>query len=732
MPFSDPEQRTDTVPAAKPVAAAIPFEGEVVVPIRPGVTTVGGIMEMRSLDQVLQDERAAAEEKNNQPEITGLAGHIRACWLEAKEAKEQTVEPRMLRNLRQRRGVYDPDVLSKLREQNSTVIYMMITSNKCRAAESWLQEALDGMPWECEPTPVADIDDMSKEAIVQAATQQLYAAMSSGIFPSQAEVQEFMLAVRDQVFAQIQSMAKARAERMTNKMKDQLVEGGFEDALNQFIDDLVTFPAAILKGPIVRTRPQLKWSVSKDGSLEVVSEDAFKLEWERVDPFNIYPAPDATTVDDGYLIERHKLSREDLVSLRDVEGYSTEAINAVLDEYGKGGLREWLTVDSDREIAEGRALTGRMNPSELIDALQFWGSVQGKELIDWGVDPSEVEDPLAEYHVEAWLIGRWVIKATVNPDPLHRKPYYKTSWENVPGCFWGNSIPDLCADTQAVCNAAARTLVNNMSIASGPQVAVDTSKIPAGANLTEMYPWKIWQFTDNGLSSNNTQPVSFFQPSSNASELMGIYQQFSTLADEYTGIPRYMTGDSNVGGAGRTASGMSMLMSNAGKSIKNVVASVDRVLKPAIERLYFYNMRYLDDPELKGDVNIVVRGAANMIQKQQQQQRLNEFLNITASNPLIFQIIGPEGLAYMLREIAKTIGMDTDKIVPPLPVLKAKMAAQQLQQIAAQKQLMDQQAQANGQAQSGGSAAGPTAKTDQRNLDNGAPQSVAQAGPKTM
>ena len=49
---------------------------------------------------------------------------------------------------------------------------------------------------------------------------------------------------------------------------------------------------------------------------------------------------------------------------------------------------------------------------------------------------------------------------------------------------------------------------------------------------------------------------------------MGIYEKFATLADEYTGIPRYMTGDASVGGAGRTASGMSMLMSNAGKSIK--------------------------------------------------------------------------------------------------------------------------------------------------------------------
>ena len=260
--------------------------------------------------------------------------------------------------------------------------------------------------------------------------------------------------------------------------------------MDAFIDDLVTFPAAILKGPVVRVRPQLKWKPGPNGKMGVDTEDAFRLEWERVDPFDLYPAPDATCIDDGYLIERHRLSRTDLVGLRDVEGYSTPAINAVLDEYGKGGLHEWLYVDSERAEVEGKSLMTLTNPSELIDALEFWGSVQGKMLLDWGVDESEVEDSLAEYHVEAWLIGRWVIKLTINPDPLHRKPYYKTSWENIPGAFWGKSIPELCADTQAVCNAAARALVNNMSLSSGPQVAYDVSRLPVGEDLTQMYPWK--------------------------------------------------------------------------------------------------------------------------------------------------------------------------------------------------------------------------------------------------
>jgi hypothetical protein len=45
-------------------------------------------------------------------------------------------------------------------------------------------------------------------------------------------------------------------------------------------------------------------------------------------------------------------------------------------------------------------------------------------LLDWGMDKKQVPDPTQEYHVEAWLIGPYVIKAVLNYDPLCRKPYY--------------------------------------------------------------------------------------------------------------------------------------------------------------------------------------------------------------------------------------------------------------------------------------------------------------------
>lgn len=689
----------------------------------PAVTSVGGIVPIKTVKQLEAEEKAAAVAANNEPVIQNLAAYIRKNWTYARTAKEQTVELKMLKSIRARRGEYDPDKLAQLREQGSSTIYMMLTSNKCRAASSWLRDVLvtnaQDKPWTIRPGPMPDLPPNMLQELMIKAEQQIQAMIMQGANPSDFEVRELLLQLKDQAMNQLTKLADAQAELMDRKMYDQLLEGQWMDAFTQFLDDIVTFPSAVLKGPVVRKRPKLHWVDNGQGDYDLQVQDTYCLEWERVDPFNLYPAPDASNVDDGYVIERHKLQRADLVALLDVEGYSNAAIRAVLDEYGKGGLRDWLYVDINKANAEGKSTVAvGQNPSELIDALQFWGNIQGRLLREWGMSEEEVPDELAEYPVEAWLIGRWIIKAVVNPDPLGRKPYYKASYEEVPGAFWGNSVADLCRDTQDVCNAAARSLVNNMSLSSGPQVVYNVDRLPAGENITQLFPWKIWQVTSDPLAGNG-QPVQFFQPNSMAAELMAVYEKFATLADEYTGIPRYMTGDSPAGGAGRTASGMSMLMSNAGKAIKQVISNIDEsVIRPCIERLYYFNMRYSDDKDLKGDINIVARGASSLIEKEAAQQRQTAFLQVALSNPIAQQVVGMEGIAELLRQAAKTLDLNTDDIVPPIAVLRQRWAeaqAMQMQQMQ-QQQLIDQN---NGQAEAGGSPPAPQGPGAQ--LQNGAP-----------
>jgi hypothetical protein len=172
-----------------------------------------------------------------------------------------------------------------------------------------------------------------------------------------------------------------------------------------------------------------------------------------------------------------------------------------------------------------------------------------------------------------------------------------------------------------------------------------------------------------------------------------VYATFAKQADEVTGIPNYVYGSSGVSGAGRTASGLSMLMDNAAKGIKQAIASIDRVVSGGVNRLYIHNMMYDPDIYIKGDYNVVAKGALGLVAKEQLQLRRNEFLQATA-NPVDLQIVGMEGRAHLLREVAASLQMDTDKIIKEPERLKfdAEKAAAVAQQMEAQQQMQQPEA----------------------------------------
>ncbi len=657
----------------------------------PGLN-LNGILPVQSLAQLLADRTNAASLRQHTPLIQSMASHVRKCWDAAYRAKMQTVDQRLLRNLRQRRGEYEPEMMADIKAQGGSEIFMMLTSSKCRAASAWLRDTLlgakDEKPWSIRPTPLPDLPPNLKQVVFEEANQRVITLEQlEGRVISYQEAYELIQQVKSQRLVEMREMAKEAAGRMEDAMEDQMLQGEWREVFSSFLDDLVTFPAAIIKGPVLRRRPKMVWKDVGDGTFEPVVTEEVTPTWARVDPFNAYPAPGSTHPSDGFFIERHRLSRQSLTELQGVDGYDDDAIAAVLDEYGRGGLRDWLYIDSAKAQAEGKSISAVMDNIEGdIDALQYWGAVQGRALSEWGMEDTDL-DPVKEYHCEVWLIGRWVIKAILNYDPFHRKPYFKASFEEVPGSFWGNAPPDLMRDCQSMCNYAARSIADNMGLASGPQIAINTDRLVPGEDLTEMFPRKIWQMVSDPMGST-APPINFFQPQSISGELIAIFDKFASRADDDTGIPRYITGDNaGIGGAGRTASGMSMLMGNAGKTIKQVIFNIDtHVLQPAVERLYVHNMMYSDDPDLKGDVSIVAVGAEGLVVKDAAQTRRSEFLQLVLSNERAQNIVGDRGIAALLHEQAKTLDMDADEIVPDEETLLLQQVEQQDQQAQMQAQ----------------------------------------------
>ena len=635
------------------------------------------------VEQEREDVKRAMEARQQEPLILGLSSYLRSAFEAARRAKDP-IETNMLQAMRQRKGEYDADKLSAIKAQGGSEIYMMLTEVKCRAAESWLRDILmdtGSPPWDIQPTPLPDLPESRDEVINEILGERVVGFIQDiGQAPTPKEVEEIREIVAQELRFEVLRDAQTRADKMKHKIEDQFVQGGFSSAFNEFITDLVTFPAAIIKGPVVRRQRRLGWDVDNEGNTIAIATEELAPEYERVDPFRFYPEPGISNINDGYIFEHHPLTRMDLSELIGVPGYDDDAIRAVL-EFGNG--QSWISPFSaqEQDTLENKHST-ESRPTEIFDALEFWGKISGRMLIEWGLTEDEVEDPHKEYDANVWVVGGYVVKAILNYDPLGEKPYAATSFIRNPGSFWGKGIPEIIEDLQSVCNASARSLVNNMGIASGPQVEVNLERIPSNEDITQLHPWRIWQVLSDPLGSSSPA-VRFNQPNDNSAQLMAVYEKFSKLSDDHSGIPSYIYGDLNVQGAGRTASGLSMLMGSAGKSIRQVVMHIDSdILKLIVHRQFVYNMRYDPDEDIKGDAQIIPRGAINLAVKDTVNTRRVEFLQATA-NEFDMEIIGKEGRAAILREIAKGLQMPEDEVVPSREKAAfALRAAQQEAQLA--------------------------------------------------
>lgn len=630
-------------------------------------------------DELIEQQRREQALRQQAVE-SSLSAHIRRCFESAKTAK-QPIERRLLDCARRQKGLYDQDKLRSIQEEGGSTLYPKLTTTKTRAAAAWIRDVLmpaSGRPWGLDPTPVAEIPPEYLQRFAQQMGEQ-----AQQMSPEQVE---------EAMRRYLQETARKIADRHEQVIDDQLTEGGWYEALEAFIDDFCVYPAAFIRGPLLQRVPELAWRAG----WQMLEVEAIKPQFARVSPYDIYPSPDSSDIDDGaYLIERERYTRGGLNRLRGVPGYSSDALEAVLTDYGRGGLRDWLATDAERARLEDREIEW-LNKGETIEGLHYWGSAQGLMLLQWGLQPEQIPDPLAEYEIDAILIGQHVIRCVINQAPMGERPYHKASFQLVPGSFWGIGIPELMADIQDMCCAVARAQANNMAFASGPQIEVATDRLQPGEDPNEIFPMKRWRTKTDRTGTGTPAPaIRFYQPASLAGELMQVYSQWEQRADDATNIPRYAYGNEQVGGAGNTARGLSMLFESANKGIKDAIRHIDRgVTRRVITALWLHNMRYSDDPSIKGDCRVVAQGATAQLLRDQTQQARQQFLQGTA-NDLDMQILGIEGRARLLRSVGEQL--DMPDLIPDETTIKARVeqqSQQQAQQAEQQAQLEAGKAQA--------------------------------------
>jgi len=637
-----------------------------------------GLVRVESQDQVTQREQAAVPVAST-PVQSMLVGHIHQAWQRNKRAREQ-VDRRLLNCLRRRKAVYSDSDLREFQAQGcASVIFMPLSATKSRAAAAWIRDIL--MPasdraWALSPTTLPDMPQYVRDRLKVQAAMVMRQKMEESGEPMDREsfgqqVEAMTEEMESKLLDAVKDEADTRAERMTAKISDMMDEGGYDQALEEFIEDFSTYPAAILKGPYTVKQRKLAWVANSPAVTY-----ANGLNWARVSPFDCYPAPWARSPQERDFIERLRLSESDLFAMIGVPGNSEFDIREVLRNGGGGTLRHWIWTDTERQRLEGDSSYDWLTRDDLTDALHYWGAVPGRVLLEWGYDAAEIDDPERPYEIDAILIGNNVIRCVINDDPLGQRPYHKACYEAIPGAFWGRAIPEMCEPHEDVCNATARSLIQNLGIASGPQVYMEVDRLADGEAITQMHPWKIWQFKSDPNAATRP-PIGFFQPGSNAQELLAVFENFERRADDATGIPRYSYGNERVGGAGDTASGLSMLLNASAKGLRRGIANIDcNVISKTVKQSFVWCMLYVDDPSIKGDCNVVPRGAAALLVKDQAQMHRQQALATTA-NPIDMSIIGQRGRASLLRQYFEGLELKVDDIVPTDEELQRQQAAPQ-------------------------------------------------------
>ena len=585
-----------------------------------------------------------------------------------------------------RRAVYPPTELQKLQSTGVPVAFAQITPAKALVATALMEGLYLGRqrPWRLEPTPVPESgsgdDGELQRALGTLLALEMQLAALHGRPPTAAEWE--LRAEQLRAFGLLGAQRKAweDARALGRAVDDVLVEGGFYQALAEFIRDFTTFPYAVLKGPIAQLAPVRRRT--PDGNL--VTELVSRPCWRRVSPAFVWWTPGSAVVGDAIICEVMPYLPSDLERYRGQPGYDERAIATAVERFARSGWRALPRGDQPEELI-GRPPDPDRSPEaslSVIEVVAVSGRVPGSLLMEFeDLVPAsgegttrDVLDPSRTYSIDAWVVDDLVLRFVATDEPDAGPPYAFASWDPLPGSLVGRALPEILSDVQDAANATLRALLANVTIASGPQVVVEVERLANREIARTLSPWKIWHTVSDPIAGN-TPPVTFYQPPLNVDSLLASLQALMLLADEVSGLPRYMGGSSSIGTLGRTASGVAMVMGHATQVMRTVARSIDdRVLAPAVEQAWRYVRRM--QPTISSDLQIVVRGATQLADDDTRRARLMELLAVT-SNPVDMQLLGIEGRLTILQGLVESLGLPYELIVPTASqmAVAAQMAA---------------------------------------------------------
>lgn len=608
-----------------------------------------------SIDDVSEDTTVDEEAGN-------IETFVQQRFRKAEDARLND-EQRWLRAYRNYRGIYSKEVQFTSTEKSR--IFVKVTKTKVLAAYGQIIEVLFGanrFPISIDPSILPDgvAESVSFDTNPQASTP------TTGPSPEDAKLRpgETLPELRERLGGLAKKLepvmdkiyegpaasptavtvypAQVAAKKMEKKIHDQLEESQARKELRTAAFECALLGTGVMKGPFAVDKEYPKWD--EEGNYKPLIKTVPKTSATSI--WHFYPDPDATNMEDAsYVIERHKMSRSKLRGLKNRPFFRENAIEMAIS-MGEDYTKKWWEMEMEDD--KGQEF------SERFEVLEFWGFVDVELLEDHNITiPKEMEG-LDEVAVNIWTCRGQVLRLVMNPFTPAYIPYYAVPYEVNPYSFFGIGIAENMEDTQMLMNGFMRMAVDNAALSGNLIIEVDETNLVPGQDLS-VYPGKV--FRRQGGAPGQAIFGTKFPNVSN--ENMQLFDKARVLADESTGFPSFAHGQTGVQGVGRTASGISMLMSAANGSIRSVVKNIDDYLLSPLGKAFFhFNMQFDYDPEIKGDLEVKAQGTESLMANEVRSQRLMQFLGVV-QNPALAPFAKMD---YLIREIAKSMDLDPDKV----------------------------------------------------------------------
>ncbi len=611
-------------------------------------------------------------------EMSGVIGWINSRFNKANDARQKD-EERWLRSYRNYRGLYGPEV--QFTDTEKSKAFIKITKTKVLASYNQIVDVLFAggkfpVGVEAPFTGVGDVADAvhfeasaDPETIAKPKSRLKGQANTTRkdlidrVGPLQSELERVQDELVDGVGLSPTAMTyepiKKAAQKMERMIYDQLEECEASKHLRSVAFEMSLFGTGVIKGPFAHDKEYPRWGETGD------YEPEFRVvpKVEHVSIWDFYPDPDARTMNDAeFTIQRHRMNRSQLRQLKHRPHFREESIELAIE----------IGEDYDKEYWES-ALEDNSSIGGDVDrfkVLEYWGVIDSQIAEEADIEIPEQYQDRDQVQINAWICNGQILRLVLNPFSPSRIPYCAVPYEVNPYSFFGVGLAENMEDTQEIMNGFMRMAVDNAALSSNLLIEIDETNLVPGQNLS-IHPGKVFR-RQSGAPGQAIFGTKFPNVTN---ECLMMFDKARQLSDESTGMPSYAHGMTGVQGVGRTASGMSMLLSAASQNIKAVVRNIDDyLLTPVGKSLFAFNMQFNFDAEMsKGALNVVARGTESLMRNEVRSQRLLSFMNQTA-NPMMAPFIKYD---YILRELSASMDLDEDKILndPREAAIQAKMMA---------------------------------------------------------